>query len=224
MKTTLSPIEIDVYLDLICPWCLIGKKYLEQARAIFTSVPGHPPVQVHWRSVQLLPDVPPEGLDFEAFYRQRLGGVMRMHDRQAQVQAAARQAGTEVHFDRIRRLPNTRLAHGMLAYARKQLPPERTDALLDALLTGYFQQGADLGDEATLSVIGHRHGLDPAAWKAWMATHTPKLEPATSVPLFVFNRELSLSGAHRVDVMLEAMGQALAAARQQAAGLQDCPV
>ncbi|MEJ8859817.1 DsbA family oxidoreductase [Variovorax robiniae] len=219
MQSTLPPLEIDVYLDLLCPWCLIGKKYLEQARAIFTSVPGNPPVHVNWRSVQLLPDVPPEGLDFEAFYRQRLGGVMRMHDRQAQVRAAARQAGTEVHFDRIRRLPNTRLAHGMLTYAKRQLTTEKVEALLDALLTGYFQQGADLGDEVTLSTIGSRHGLDPAAWKAWMATHTPELEPATSVPLFVFNREISLSGAQRVDVMLEAMREALAAA-----SLPACPV
>ncbi|MEJ8852554.1 DsbA family oxidoreductase [Variovorax rhizosphaerae] len=213
MQSTLPPIEIDVYLDLICPWCLIGKKYLEQARAIFTSVPGNPPVHVNWRSVQLLPDVPPQGLAFDAFYRQRLGGVERMRARQAQVLAAARQAGTEVNYERIRRMPHTQLAHGLLAYARKQLPPEGTDALLDALLTSYFQQGADLGDEATLSTIGSRHGLDPAAWRAWMATHTPELEPATSVPFFVFNREISLSGAQRVDVMLEAMDEALAAMR-----------
>jgi len=211
MQATSPAIDIDVYLDLICPWCLIGKKNLAQALAIFTSVPGHPPVNVHWRSVQLLPDVPPEGLDFEAFYRQRLGGVMRMHDRQAQVRAAARHAGTEVHFDRIRRMPNTRLAHGLLAYAKGQLPPGKVDALLEALLTGYFQQGADLGEESTLSAIGSCHGLKPAAWKSWMARHTPELEPATSVPLFVFNGELSLSGAQPVSVMLEALGEALAA-------------
>jgi len=213
MQATPPAIEVEVYLDLICPWCLIGKKNLERARDIFTSVPGHPPVIVHWRSVQLLPDVPLEGVDFEAFYRQRLGSVERMRARQAQIRAAARQAGTEVHYERIRRFPNTQLAHRMLAYARKQLPAERLDALLDALLTGYFQQGADLGDESTLSTIGSRHGLDHAAWKAWMASHPPELEQATSVPLFVFNQEISISGAQPVEVMLEAMGEALATVR-----------
>ena len=68
-------LDIDFHLDLVCPWCLIGKRQLERALAVFTSVPGNPPVQVHWRSVQLFPDLPVEGVDFEAFYRQRLGSV-----------------------------------------------------------------------------------------------------------------------------------------------------
>ncbi|MDM0116969.1 DsbA family oxidoreductase [Variovorax sp. J22R133] len=206
-------LHIDVYLDLICPWCLIGKKNLERALAKFTSVPGHPSVQVHWRSVQLIPDLPTDGVDFEAFYQQRLGSVERMRARQAQVRAAAGQAGTEVRFDRIRRFPNTLLAHRMLAYAKEQLSSAQLDALLDALLVGYFQQGADIGDEATLSDIGSRHGLDHAAWKTWMAARPPKLERAISVPLFVFNRGMSLSGAQPADVLLEAMGDALAATR-----------
>jgi predicted DsbA family dithiol-disulfide isomerase len=206
-------LDIDVYLDLICPWCLIGKKHLERALAIFTSVPGNPPVQVHWRSVQLIPDLPPEGVDFEAFYRDRLGSVERMHARQAQVRAAARNAGTEVHFDRIRRFPNTLLAHRLLAYGKEQLSSVQLDALLDALLAAYFQQGEDLGDEATLARIGHRHGLDHTAWKAWMTTHRPELERSTSVPFFVFNRRISLAGAQPADALLEAMDEALAATR-----------
>jgi predicted DsbA family dithiol-disulfide isomerase len=201
-------LDIDVYLDLVCPWCLIGKKQLERARAIFASVPGSPAVRVNWRSVQLLPDVPADGVDFEAFYTRRLGGVERMRARQAQVRAAARQAGTDVHYERIRRFPNSLLAHRMLAYGKEQLSPAQLDALLDAILMGYFQQGADIGDEAALAAIGSRHGLDHAAWKAWMAAHPAQLEQATSVPLFVFNREISLAGAQPAEVMLEAMADA----------------
>ena len=149
---------VDVYFDLVCPWCLIGKRQLERALAMFTRVPGNPPVQVSWRSVQLFPDLPLDGVDFEAFYEQRLGSVEAVRARQALVRAAARRAGTEVHFDRIRRFPNTLLAHQMLAFGKEQLSPEMLDALLEALLAGYFQQGADLGDEDTLLTIGSRHG------------------------------------------------------------------
>jgi len=208
-------LDIDFHLDLVCPWCLIGKRQLERALAVFTSVPGNPPVQVHWRSVQLFPDLPVEGVDFEAFYRQRLGSVEAMHARQAQVRAAARRAGTEVHFERIRRFPNTRLAHLMLAYGKEQLSPEMLDALLDALLAGYFQQGADLGDEETLLAIGSCHGIDPVAWKAWLAHghRLPEPNRVSSVPLLVFNRQVSLPGAQPVDVLLEAMGEACEAPR-----------
>lgn len=207
-------LDIDIYLDLVCPWCLIGKKQLEQAVAAYTRIPGNPPVQVNWRSVQLFPDLPEEGVDFQAFYRQRLGSVEAVHARQAQVRAAARRAGTEIHFDRIRRFPNTLLAHQMLACGKEQLSPEMLDALLDALLAGYFQQGADLGDEDTLLAIGSRHGLEPSAWKAWMTVgrRPPELARVPSVPLLAFNRKFSLSGAQPVDVLLEAMNEARAAA------------
>ncbi|WP_213959893.1 DsbA family oxidoreductase [Variovorax sp. dw_954] len=206
-----STIDLDVYLDLICPWCLIGKKNLERALAIFTGVPGNPAVRVHWRSVQLIQGLPVDGVDFEAFYTRRLGSVERVRARQAQVRAAARHAGTDVHFERIRRFPNTLLAHRLLAYGQAQLSPEKLDALLDALLLGYFQQGADIGNEGTLSDIAGRHGLDAPAWKAWMTTNPAQLEQADGVPLFVFNQRISLSGAQPVEALLEAMDEAVAA-------------
>jgi len=92
--------------------------------------------------------------------------------------------------------------------------PER-DALLDALLAGYFQQGADLGDEETLLAIGSCHGIDPVAWKAWLAHghRLPEPNRVSSVPLLVFNRQVSLPGAQPVDVLLEAMGEACEAPR-----------
>ncbi|MDM0000623.1 DsbA family oxidoreductase [Variovorax sp. J22P240] len=207
-------LHIDFYLDLVCPWCLIGKRQLDRAVAEFTNVPGNPAVQVHWRSVQLFPDLPVEGLDFEAFYRQRLGSIDAVHARQAQVRAAARRAGTEVHFERIRRFPNTRLAHQMLAYGTEKLSPEMLNALLDALLEGYFQQGADLGDEDSLLAIGSRHEIDPAAWRAWLdhEHRFPEQNRVSSVPLLVFNRQISLRGAQPQGVLLEAMGEACEAA------------
>ncbi len=212
---TVHTLDIDVYLDLICPWCLIGKKNLERALAIFTSVPGHPAVQVRWRSVQLIPDIPVGGVDFEAFYRDRLGSVERVRARQAQVRAAARNAGTEVHFDRIRRFPNTLLAHRLLAYGKEQLSSvQMLDALLDALLVGLFPaRRRPWAMKSPCRRIGHRHGLDHTAWKAWMTTHRPELERSTSVPFFVFNRRISLAGAQPADALLEALTDALAATR-----------
>jgi predicted DsbA family dithiol-disulfide isomerase len=210
-QSDIPPLNVDFYFDLICPWCLIGKKHLEAALAIFRGVPGNPLVQVHWHSVRLLPDTPLEGRDFEAFYLQRLGGVEPMRVRQAQVAKAARSAGIELQMNRIRRLPNTLLAHRLLAYGKEQLSVEMLEALLDAMFAAYFQEGVDLGDEASLSMVCSCVGLDPAAWKAWMDARPAGLELATSVPLFVFNQSIALSGAQPAERLLEAMAEALAA-------------
>jgi predicted DsbA family dithiol-disulfide isomerase len=205
-------LDIDVYFDLVCPWCLIGKRHLASALAEFASVPGNPPVQVHWHSVQLFPDLPPDGLDYRAFYAQRLGSVEAVQVRQAQVRAAASSAGTEVHFDRIRRFPNTQLAHQMLAFGKAHLSPEMLDALLEALLAGYFQNGADIGDPDALLAIGSRHGVAAAPWHAWLAAGRTLPSPRVpSVPFLVFDHAISLAGAQPVNVMLEAMREALAA-------------
>lgn len=104
-------LHIDVYVDLICPWCLIGKRYLDQALQLFQQITPTVPVAVVWHSVQLLPDVPAQGWDFNAFYLQRLGGEQALGQRQAQVNAAASRAGFQIDFSKIPRMPNTLQAH-----------------------------------------------------------------------------------------------------------------
>ena len=67
-------LHVEVYFDLICPWCLIGKRQLDDALARWhTEHPQHP-VQLNWHGVQLVQGLPPGGLDFVAFYERRLGG------------------------------------------------------------------------------------------------------------------------------------------------------
>ncbi|UUZ76020.1 DsbA family protein [Polaromonas sp. P1(28)-13] len=61
-------LSIDVYFDLICPWCLIGKRHLNQALAELVQMAPGIEVSVNWHSVQLVPGVPAEGLDFVEFY------------------------------------------------------------------------------------------------------------------------------------------------------------
>ena len=133
---THAALDIDVYFDLICPWCLIGKRQLEKAIEAFSSDPQNPPVHIRWHSVQLIPEVPAQGLDFGAFYVQRLGSAAAVAARQAQVRSAASAAGVDVHFERIQRFPNTLQAHQMLAYARLHLAADRLHALIDALMCG----------------------------------------------------------------------------------------
>lgn len=205
-----ASLEIDVYFDLICPWCLIGKRHLEKAIEAWGMVAGSPAIAVRWHSVQLIPGVPEKGLDFGAFYRQRLGSAAAVVARQGQVRNAASEAGVDIQFERILRFPNTLQAHQMLAHASRFLAEEKLHGLVDALMCGYFQRGADLGDLDELLSIGHQYGLDPAVARAWIVQGQGIPEPVQvpGVPFFVFNQRLSLSGAQPCERLLQAMQEA----------------
>jgi predicted DsbA family dithiol-disulfide isomerase len=204
-------LRIDVYFDLICPWCLIGKRHLNQALAqLVQRVPGVQ-VNVAWHSVQLIPEVPAEGLDFAEFYLHRLGSADAVRARQAQVREAAHRAGAVVDFARILRFPNTRQAHQLFSFAASHLAPLETEQLLERLFEAYFNLGEDLSERATLKAIAAQHGLDTPELDAWMACEQwqPVNIQVPGVPFFVFNQSKQLSGAQPVEVLLAAMLQSI---------------
>jgi predicted DsbA family dithiol-disulfide isomerase len=199
-----KPLAIEVWFDLICPWCLIGKRHLEQALAEFGRLHPDTAVELRWHSVQLLPDLPDEGVDVRAFYRQRLGGDVAVAARQAQVREAGQPAGLSFAFDRIKRMPNTLAAHGLVMDARAQKGAAAAEAVIEALFAAYFQRGIDIGDAEMLSCIAEQHQLQPSE-------QAPQLPPAgtiSGVPFYVFNGRYALSGAQPAQRLLEAMQQA----------------
>ena len=205
-------LAVDVCIDLICPWCWIGKRALDQALAQLAELEPDLSVRVRWHSVLLLPNIPAAGLPYGEFYVNRLGSPQAVRARQAQVQAAADRVGLQIHFDRIAVFPNTAQAHRLLAYAREQLPTERLSALIERLFEAHFVLGERIGDAAALARIAAEFAVDmsgpaPAA--------DPWSEPGMvgSVPLFVFNQRHAVSGAQPVDTLVSAMRQsALSAA------------
>jgi predicted DsbA family dithiol-disulfide isomerase len=213
---------IDVYFDLICPWCLIGKRYLDEALVQFQKTAPQTKVDVVWHSVQLLPDAPLEGWDFDAFYLKRLGSSEGMRQRQAQVNAAAAKAGFQIDFSGIARMPNTLQAHQLLSFANARLSAEHFAGLLEHVFAAYFSLGADLGERATLLHIGASHGLDPVALDAWLACGAgkPVARDVPGVPFFVFNHQAALSGAQPVVVLLDAMRQAMKPQAHRAADVE----
>jgi predicted DsbA family dithiol-disulfide isomerase len=201
-------LRVDVWFDLICPWCLIGKRQLQTAlRRLAEEQPGVA-VDLHWHGAQLIRDVPPEGWPFAAFYERRLGSPQAVRDRQAQVRAAAEQAGAVVDFERITTFPNTARAHQLLNAARPQLSASDFDALLERLLAAYFWRGEDLGDMSTLLAIAQAHGLSTDALDPALDQPLPPASAVPSVPFFIFNQRLALSGAQPADTLLRAIREA----------------
>jgi predicted DsbA family dithiol-disulfide isomerase len=204
-ETASTTVQVDVYFDLICPWCWIGKTHLDTARRLLAERQPGVQIQMRWHSVQLIPQVPPQGWPYQAFYEHRLGGPEAVRTRRAQVQAAAARAGLTLHHERIAVFPNTWRAHQLLAHTA-QHHPDQHEALLDALFEAFFVQGQDIGDIQVLSSLAQAHGVDSTQAKAFDAPAVWTLpDGASGVPLFVFDQHQAISGAQPPEVLLQAL-------------------
>ena len=220
--TSPARLSIEVFFDLICPWCLIGKRHLETAIAQLRAERPGLAVDVEWHSLPLLPDVPLAGLPYAEFYVKRLGSPAAVAARQAQVQAAALDAGLTLALTRIETFPNTLLAHRVVRYARQECGAEAASTLIENLFARYFLRGEDIGDSRVLRLALLECGIaapEPlvsplhhdAQWLPQLHdAREPHARGGLGVPHFIFNGSHSLSGAQPPAVLLQAMRQALA--------------
>ncbi|MGI9255293.1 MAG: DsbA family oxidoreductase [Thermomicrobiales bacterium] len=204
--------RIDVYHDLICPWCRIGKANLETALARWEG----PLPEIHFQPFLLDADAPasPEPL---LEYFQRTKGVSDPAPLFARVEQAGAGAGVAFRFD-IAQSVQTREAHRLLLAAR----PEYQSALLDVLHRVYFEEGANLASHAVLAQAAEEAGLDRAEALELLEFGAGTLELQAAlreshhlvqggVPFFVFDNRYALSGAQPPEVLLQAMEAAAAA-------------
>ena len=208
--TAVRSLSIDVSFDLICPWCFIGKRHLETAVAQLRSQRPDVAVSVEWQSVPLIPDTPLQGIPYRQFYEARLGGPEAVAARQAQVQAAAREAGLTLALQRIETFPNTLLAHRLVRFAREQVGAGAASALVDQLFARYFLEAKDIGDPRVLQEALEECGIaTPDARLSHDANWLPPLQRprhhGTGVPFFVFGNALAVSGAVPPATLLQGM-------------------
>jgi predicted DsbA family dithiol-disulfide isomerase len=213
-----SAIPVDVWADVACPWCFLGRHRLRQALA--DEPPGS--VDVYPHAFELQPDLPPEGMARDDFYPRRFGSPEAMREAFQRVTDEAARSGLELRFDRMTRAPNTRLAHRLVALAGRH---RRANEALGALFAGHFQQGADVSDlEQAVALVAAavpeldagalRDAIDAGEGESRVAAEESLAAKMgiTGVPFFLAGRSVALSGAHEPDVLKEL----LAAARQRA--------
>lgn len=197
---------IDIVSDAICPWCYIGKRRLERALAMASQ----PVLQIGWRPFQLNPDMPVEGMERQEYLRRKFGDRAG-GDMYEAVKEAGREEGIPFAFDKIRRTPNTLLAHRLIAFARRE---KRQDEVVEALFRGYFTAGADIGRIDTLVEVAEPVGLEPDRVRAYLESDEDlasiKAEDQFArqigiqgVPCFIIDRKYALSGAQPPEAFLE---------------------
>ena len=207
--------HIQVFSDIVCPWCRIGKRHLELALADWAAESAEP-VSVTYRSFFLDPTIPPEGRDFRAHMSAKGGGRVPLEQFFSAPRERGAAAGLTFNFEQIEKAPNTLLAHRLVYLA----PPAERGALLDALYSAYFEFGRDVGDVDTLAEIATAAGL-PAAAAALLNSDAGTAEVLadvafarqmgiSGVPFFIVNDRLAFSGAQPPDVILRVLRQAAA--------------
>jgi predicted DsbA family dithiol-disulfide isomerase len=131
--------ELDVVSDVICPWCLVGKRRLEKAIALLGP---DAQVKVTWRPFQLHPSMPREGIDRNAYRKAKFGSLEHSQMLDARLTAVGATEGIEFRLDRIKCTPNTFDAHRLIWLAQRH---DKQDAVVEALFKAYFMDGVDVG-------------------------------------------------------------------------------
>ena len=212
-----EPISIDVYSDVVCPWCYIGKRRLEQA--LMGLGEQNVAVTPTWRAFQLNPDMPAAGMARKDYVETKFGGPERATQIYARVAAVGNEVGIPFQFEKIERQPNTINAHRLIRLAGEQ---GQQDAVAEALFRAFFLEFLDIGNVVTLSEIAASAGLNREAVYAYLSSDqgaaAAQQEDAvarqlgiTGVPFFVFGGKYTVSGAQSAEVLLQAFEQAAGA-------------
>lgn len=215
-RTTLT---VDVVSDVVCPWCFIGKRHLETALAALQArEPGLAPA-IRWHPFQLNPDIPPDGVDRRAYLEAKFGGAARADTIYARVRAAGEAAGLPLALDAIRRQPNTRDAHRLIAWAQGRDGGSDANALVERLFRAYFTEGRDIGDRDELARLAVDAGIDAVAARELLDSSrlNAEIDAANErahalgiggVPFIIFDGKAAVSGAQPPDVLQDAIAAA----------------
>jgi len=189
-------VTIDVYSDVICPWCYVGKRRLERALARLDDVQTH----VTWRPFELNPTMPNEGMERTTYLEAKFGSLDAVRRLEGHILAAGVSEAIPFAFEKIARTPNTFPAHRLIWYAGQQ---GCQDEVVDSLFRGYFEEGADIGSSEALIRLAASAGLDAERFlRSDEGVAEVETEEAAGhrlgirgVPYFVINNRYAISGA-----------------------------
>ncbi|CUH77459.1 DsbA family oxidoreductase [Tropicibacter naphthalenivorans] len=192
-------IQLDIFSDPICPWCYIGKSYLDRA---LEANPDHP-FTIRWLPFMLNPAMPAGGMDRRTYLEDKFGGQKGALDAYAPVVEHAEKAGLTLHLDKIAKTPNTVDAHRLIHWAGiegVQTP------VVSALFRAYFVEGRDIGDAEVLADLADSHGMDASMVLRLLSTEEDRREiverdaaargmGVNSVPTFIVAGQHAVPGA-----------------------------
>ncbi|MFG1649138.1 DsbA family protein [Micromonospora sp. NPDC049275] len=201
--------EIEIYADVVCPWCYLGKRRLDEAIARYDGE-----VTVRYRPFQLDPSPVPAPRPVIDALAEKFGGPERARQMIARVVQAAAGDGLRLDYDRAV-AANTFDAHRLVAYAAEH---GRAAEMVEALYQAHFTEGVDLGSREALATVAGGIGLDAADARRFLDSNERAAELAaelaaardlgiTGVPTFVLAGKYAVSGAQETETLLAALAE-----------------
>ena len=204
--------QIEIFSDVVCPWCYIGKKRLD---AVLDTPVGEG-VSLRWRPYQLYPNMPRDGMDRARYLEARYGADADRARVPERIAREAEEVGLAFDFAAIEKMPNTFQAHRLLEFAELHgVQHELAEVLFDY----YFCSGRDVGDAEVLAEASRGVGLDVAAVSEHLAGNdgaggvreqlARAVEVGVSgVPCYLLAGRFALPGAQTPEVMAQFIGRA----------------
>lgn len=200
--------KLDIISDTVCPWCFIGKKRMEAARAALPELS----FDVMWRPFQLNPDMPAEGMDRKTYMQRKFGasGAGRDNPVYQSILENGRELGIAFDFDQIGKMPNTLDSHRLVRWAYSA---GKQDEVVENLFSAYFTQGRDISDRAVLVDVAQASGMDGELVGDLIdrgadidlvrkEDETARSMGVSGVPCFLINGQFMLTGAQDTDTFV----------------------
>jgi predicted DsbA family dithiol-disulfide isomerase len=216
---------VEVWSDVVCPWCYIGKRRFAKATDELAADPSFDtPIDVVYRPYQLDPKAPPgTAMPVPEVYARKFGGPERAAAILDHVTAIAAEEGIEFHLDQALRA-NTRDAHRLLWFAEHHGAPGTQAELKERLLAAYFTRGLHVGDTTVLAAEATAAGLDADEVRHFLDSDAGRVEVEeqladaaeagiTAVPTYVIDRRWSIPGAQDPEVFVQVLRRLAATER-----------
>lgn len=210
----MTQVSVDIVSDVVCPWCWLGLRYWDQARALVPEIQ----TETLYRPFQLDGAIPPGGVAYKDYMKKKFGDgpddrfkMMREH-----LEQAGPAAGINFRFSGIPMRPNTLNAHRVIRWAQGQ---DLGEAASERLHKAFFDDHLDIGDPAILSQLAGEIGLDADIVASLLQSDQDSQAVldeeqfyrrlgVQGVPCFIFNGQFAVSGAEAPEVLADAIRQA----------------
>jgi len=208
-----ATLQVDVIADLICPWCYLGKRRLDEALSAV-----HGPSLVSWYPFQINPAMPQAGMALDEYLEKRFGSSEKLQSAMDELTLIGKAEGIEFNFDRLTRVPNTLDAHRLMKLAEaEKIDPS---SLAESILSGFFESGLDLTDRDVLIGIGDGSGLsrteinntlDSELSRSIVLSQEAQVRQSgvSGVPDFLINKRLLAIGAQSTESLVSVFDRAM---------------
>lgn len=205
--------RIEVVLDIVCPWCFVGKENLYRA---LEALSDRFTFEVEYLPFQLDPNTPLTGVDRHQYLMEKFGSLSRFTEAEGRVVAMAAEAGIQINFGNIKKQINTFECHRLIHFAHRfGLQKD----VVDSLFYHFFTDGMDLSNQGYLLKLGVEAGLPEDELMEFLDSDEGTLEVneaiglvysmgVTAVPFVVINRSLAVSGAQSTESFVAALMEA----------------